>query len=98
MEKAFNRRNIPNNSEITLSFRRNRLNGLIFRSGMLVSTLKLPCTTFGVQNAMKISFNPRNISNRRETMLSVIQRRVNGRIFRTGVIVSTMNECIVFGV
>ena len=89
MEIAFKRRNISNNSGITHSFLQNRVNGRIFLTVWLVSKLKTVCIAFGVLNSMDIAFKRRNISNNSEIMHSFLQNRVNGRMFRTILFLST---------
>ena len=48
METAFKRGNISNRTDITHSFRQNRVNGLIFRSVETDSTPKTACIAFDV--------------------------------------------------
>ena len=94
----FNRRNISNWREITLSFRQNRVNVYDLRVAVLVPTLKTTCTTFGMQNVMKIAFKLRNISNRRESALNFRQNRVNVYDLRAAVLVSTLKTtCTTLG-
>ena len=99
MEIAFKRRNIYNNSEITHSFLQNRVNGRISRTLLFLSTLKTVCIAFGVLNAMDIAFEWRNISNNSEITHSFLKNRVNGRISRSRLLLSTMKlACVAFGV
>ena len=92
---ALKRRNISNSREITLSFRQNRVNGYDLLAAGFVSTLKTSCSTFGVENEMKIVFECRNISKRRERTLSFCQNRVNGCIVRAVGRVSTMKQACI---
>ena len=71
MEIAFKRRNISNNSEITISFRQNRAYGRMLRTVGIVSTLKTACIALGVLKAMETAFKRRNISNNNEIALSL---------------------------
>ena len=71
MEAAFRYRNVSNSTDITHSFLQNRVNGRILRTVGLDSTLKTACIAFDVQNAMKIAFKRRNISNNNEIALSL---------------------------
>ena len=99
MKVAFKRRNITITSEITFTFRQNRINGCYLRAAVLVSKLKSLCTTFGVKNAMKIAFKRRNSFNRRERTLSFRQNRVNGCDLRAAVLVSKLKTpCNAFSV
>ena len=99
MEIAFKSRDIANRIDITHNFRQNRVNGRIFRTVGLDSTLKSACISLGVYNAMEIAFNRRNIFNRSEITLSFIQSCVNGLILRTVGLDSTLKTaCISFGV
>ena len=96
---AFKGRNITNRSEITFTFRQNRVNASDLLAAVLVSKLKTPCTTFGVENAMKIAFKRRNSSNRREITLSFRQNRVNASDLLAAVLVSKLKTpCTAFGV
>ena len=99
MEIAFKRRNISSMTDITHSFRQNRDYGRILRTVGHVSRLKTACIAFGVLKAMETAFKRQNISNRTDITHSFRQNRVNGRIFRTDLYVSTMKlACISFGV
>ena len=99
MEIEFKRRNISNNSEIKDSFFQNRVNGRIFLTVWLVSTLKTVCIAFGVLNAKDIAFKSRNIPINIEITHSFHQNRVNGRISRTAGLVSTLQTVrVAFGV
>ena len=71
MEIAIKQRNISNRTDITHSFLQNRVNGRILRKVGFDSTLKTACIAFDVQNAMKIAFKRRNISNNNEIALSL---------------------------
>ena len=99
MEAAFRYRNISNRTEITHSFLQIRVNGRILRTVELVSTLNTACIAFGVYNAMEIEFKFRNINNRMDITHTFRQNRVNGRIFRADLYVSTLKlACIAFGI
>ena len=56
---------------MTHSFLQNRVNGRILRKVGFDSTLKTACIAFDVQNAMKIAFKRRNISNNKEIALGL---------------------------
>ena len=71
MEIAFKWWCFSNNSEITYSFLQNRANGRIFRTGLLLSTMKLAYIALGVWNKMEIVYKRRNISNKRDITFSV---------------------------
>ena len=90
MKIAFKRRNSFNRREITLRFRQNRVNNCDLRAAVRLSTLKTPCITFCVKNAMKIAFKRRNSSNRREITLRFRQNRVNDCDLRAAVLVSKL--------
>ena len=99
MKVAFKRRNITIRSEITFTFRQNRINGCDLRAAVLVSKLKTLCTTFAVKNAMKIAFKRRNSSNRREITSSFRQNWENDWDLRAAVLVSKLKTpCTAFGV
>ena len=99
MNIAFKRRNSTNRREITHSFRQNRVNDCDLRAAELALKLKAPCTTFGVQNAIKIAFKRRNSSNKRERTLSFPQNRVKRYDLVAAVPVSTpITACTTFGV
>ena len=87
-----------NRSDITLSFRENRVNNCDFRATVLVSKLKTPCTTFGMWDAMIIAFKRQNSSNRREITLSYRQNWENDCDLRATVLVSKLKTpCTTFG-
>ena len=71
MEVAFKRRNIYNNSEITIRFRQNRVYGRMLLTVGIISTLKTACIALGVLKAMETAFKRRNISNNCEITLSL---------------------------
>ena len=99
MEIAFKRRNISNRTDITHSFRQNRVCGRISRTDLYVSTMKLSCIAFGVLKAIEIAFKRRNVSNRTDITHSFLQNRVNGRILHTvGLVSALKTACIAFGV
>ena len=99
MKIAFKRRNSSNRREITLRFRQNRLNRYDLIAAVPASTLKTACTTFGVQNAMKIAFKSRNSSTRREITLRIRQNRGNGYDLPSAAPVSRLKlSCTTLGV
>ena len=99
MKIAFKRRSCSNRRVRTLNFRQNRVNGYDLLAALPVSTLKTACTTFGVKNAMKITFKRRSCSNRRERTLNFRQNRVNGYDLRAAVPLAALKTaCTTFGV
>ena len=80
---------MSNKSEITLSFLQTGVNGRIIRTGMLLTKMKLALIVLGAEKEMEIAYKRLNIANKSEIALSSLQNRVNDRIFRTGVLLST---------
>ena len=99
MEIAIKWRNISNKSEITLSFLQNRVNGRIFRTGLLLPTMKLAYIALGAEKEMEIAYKRRNIANKSEIALSFLQNGVNGRIIHTvGIDPTLKTACVAFSV
>ena len=98
VEIASIRRNISNRTDITLSFRQNRVYGRIPRTDLYVLTMKLSFIAFGVLIAIEIAFKRRNICNRTDITHSFLQNRVNCRILHTvGLESALKTACIAFG-
>ena len=99
MEIAYKRLNIANKSEIALSSLQNRVNGRIFRTGLLLPTMKLAYIALGAEKEMEIAYKRRNIANKSEIALSFLQNGVNGRIIRTvGIDPTLKTACVALGV
>ena len=98
MKIAFKRRNIAIWSESVLNFRQNRVYGCILRAAGPISTMKQACIALVAQNRANITFNRRNISNRREITIIFRQNRVNVNDLRAAVLVSTQKTtCTTLG-
>ena len=71
------------------------MNGCILRAVGPVSTLKQASIAFSVENEMKIVFECRNISKRRERTLSFRQNWVNDSDLRVVRPVSTLKQACI---
>ena len=98
MKIAFKRRKIAIRIGRALNYRQDPVNGCIFGAAGPISTMKQACIALVAQNRANITFNRRNISNRREITISFRQNRVNVYDLRDAVLVSTLKTtCTTFG-